>query len=64
MSLREVIIGNYSCVTMTARNGWKCLARFVPGLTGWFTLITINKKFVDPSPAVKDGDEIAFFPKL
>lgn len=25
--------------------------------------ITINKKFVDPAVALKDGDEIAFFPK-
>ena len=25
--------------------------------------ITINKKFVDPASAIRDGDEIAFFPK-
>lgn len=25
--------------------------------------VTINKKFVEPEAAVKDGDEVAFFPK-
>ena len=25
--------------------------------------ITINKKFADPASAIKDGDEVAFFPK-
>mgnify|MGYP003444937022 FL=1 len=25
--------------------------------------ITINKQFVDPASAIRDGDEIAFFPK-
>lgn len=25
--------------------------------------ITINKKFVEPESVVKDGDEVAFFPK-
>ena len=25
--------------------------------------ITINKKFVDPTSAIKDGDEVAFFSK-
>lgn len=25
--------------------------------------ITINKQFVDPASALRDGDEVAFFPK-
>jgi len=25
--------------------------------------VTINKKFADPASAIRDGDEIAFFPK-